>query len=307
MPLAGLRRAVMLLTAVPLPGGPSGADGADTGGAGLPASGGTPAPAGGAGLPGRGGGTPAPASGAGLPGPGGGTPAPAGGASLPGRGAAVMCWAPVVGLILGGIAAGILELASRVADGGPLLAAALAIAALALLTRGLHLDGLADFADGLGSRRPAAAALQVMRQPDIGPFGVATLILTLLIQVAALARAAQAGRGGAAVIAATVAARLAMTLACRRGVPAARGTGLGASVAGSVHPVVPAVQIAAALAVAGWLDWRLAAGMAAALAVSVPLTGLAVRRLGGITGDVLGAVAEIAATICLLVIALSPG
>jgi adenosylcobinamide-GDP ribazoletransferase len=255
MPWDGLRRAVTLLTAVPLPPGRSGADAA--------------------------------------------------GRPTARQAAAVMYWAPVIGLVLGAIAAGVLELASRLGRSGPLLAAVLAIAALALLTRGLHLDGLADLADGLGSRRPAAAALQIMRQSDIGPFGVVTLVLTLLIQVAALARAAQAGRGGGAVIAAAVAARLAMTLACRRGIPASRGSGLGAGMAGSVHPLAAAALIAAGLAGAAWADWRLAAGMAAGLAVSLALTALAVRRLGGVTGDVLGAVAELTGAACLLVIALS--
>ena len=63
----------------------------------------------------------------------------------------------------------------------------LALAALALLTRGLHLDGLADTADGLGPLRGRERALQVMHQSDVGPFGVATLVLTLLLQIACLA------------------------------------------------------------------------------------------------------------------------
>src|SRR5580698_4795532 len=74
-----------------------------------------------------------------------------------------------------------------------LLAAALAIGTGAVATRALHLDGLADFADGLGSAKPAGQALDIMRRSDIGPFGVVTLILTLLIQVSALARAQERG------------------------------------------------------------------------------------------------------------------
>ena len=61
----------------------------------------------------------------------------------------------------------------------------LVVVALALLSRGLHLDGLADLADGLGSRRPAAGAHEVMARSDIGPFGVAAVVLALLLQVAA--------------------------------------------------------------------------------------------------------------------------
>src|ERR1019366_9421136 len=108
----------------------------------------------------------------------------------PTRGSArtAMTWAPVIGLLLGGAAAGVIEFCTGVLQAGPLLAAVLAVAALAALTRGLHLDGL-------GSRRPAAMALDIMQRSDIGPYGVATLVLTLLIQVTALATAQERGRG----------------------------------------------------------------------------------------------------------------
>jgi len=251
MPLDGLRLALTLLTAIPLPGARGGA--------------------------------------------------------APSRRAAgaAMAWAPAVGLLLGGAAAAVLELAARWGHSGPLLAAVLAVATLAAGSRALHLDGLADTADGLGSRRPAGAALAIMKRSDIGPFGVVTLVLTLGIQVTALAQAQALGRGVPAVIAAAVASRLALTWACRRGVPAARGTGLGALVAGTVSPAIPAVLTVAALAAAYPLGIMVAVGVAAGLAVSLALTALAVRRLGGITGDVLGALVEVATAACLLVTALS--
>jgi adenosylcobinamide-GDP ribazoletransferase len=229
---------------------------------------------------------------------------------------AAMTWAPAIGLLLGVVAAGVLELSVRLARTGPLLGAALAIAVLAALTRALHLDGLADLADGLGSRRPAAEALDIMKRPDIGPYGVATLVLTLLVQVAALARAQQLGRGLIAVAVAAVTARLAITWACRRGVPAARGTGLGALVAGTVPRRVALALAAVVLAASTGAGWTLTGGWvhadgwifpvaaAAGLAVSVLVTRLAVRRLGGITGDVLGAIAEITTATCLIVTAI---
>lgn len=218
--------------------------------------------------------------------------------------AAAMYWAPVVGLLLGAVAAGLL-LACRAGHSGPLLAAVLAIGVLAALTRGLHLDGLADLADGLGSRQDADRALQIMKQSDIGPFGVLTIVLTVLIQVSALARAEAIGRGPVAVAAAAVTARLAIMLACRRNVPSARPDGLGALVAGTVRPLPAAVLVLAALAGAGAFGWIYPAAMAVALVVSLALTTLATRRLGGITGDVLGAVAEVAVAACLLVTAFS--
>jgi adenosylcobinamide-GDP ribazoletransferase len=217
---------------------------------------------------------------------------------------AAMYWAPVVGLALGGIAAGVLA-GCQHGHTGALLAAALAVAVLAALTRALHLDGLADTADGLGSRQPAAGALAVMARSDIGPFGVVTLVLVLLIQVSALAQADRTGRGPVAILVAVATSRVAITLACRRGVPAARPGGLGALVAGTVNPLVAALLAVAAAGGAAALGWIYPVAVAAGLACSLALTTLATRRLGGITGDVLGAAAEVAAAACLLVTAIS--
>ena len=234
--------------------------------------------------------------------------------------AAAMAWAPAVGLLLGVVASAVLLVADHPLGAGPLTAAGLAIGLLALLSRGLHLDGLADLADGLASGKPAPAALDIMRRSDIGPLGTVTLILTLLIQVAALSQAESAGhgRGPAALIAAVVTGRLALTWACRRGVPAARPEGLGALVAESIRPAIPAAITVATLAAAvaavaisaavvgeplGWtLPFAVLAGLGAGFAVQQH----AVRRLGGITGDVLGALAEVATTITLVVAAMGP-
>ncbi|MFD8555470.1 adenosylcobinamide-GDP ribazoletransferase, partial [Streptomyces fradiae] len=118
-----------------------------------------------------------------------------------------MLCAPFAGLVVGGCAAaaGVLLL---LLGAGPLLAAVASAAVPAVLTRGLHLDGLADTADGLGSARPAEEALRIMKRSDIGPFGVVTLVFVLLAQVAALYELYGQGwaRGAvAAVVAGTVA------------------------------------------------------------------------------------------------------
>lgn len=228
----------------------------------------------------------------------------AGEPSRPAAGAA-MVWAPVIGLLLGCAAALVLYVFQRYGHAGPLLGATLAIIVLAALSRCLHLDGLADFADGLGSRKPADQALDIMRRSDIGPFGVATLVLTVLLQVTALTQADALGRGVTSVIAAAITGRLALTWACRRGVPAARGEGLGALVAGTVHPAIPAALSAAALVGGAAFGLIFVVAVAAGLAASLAVTWLAVRRLGGITGDVLGAQVEISAAVCLVVLALS--
>ncbi len=234
--------------------------------------------------------------------------------------AAAMAWAPVVGLLLGAIGAAVLLGADHPLGAGPLTGAVLAISSLALLSRGLHLDGLADLADGLGSGQPAPVALEIMHRSDIGPFGTVTLILSLLIQVAALSQAESSGpgRGAAALIAAVVTGRLALTWACRRGVPSARPDGLGALVAGTVRPAIPVLITVAAVAAAAAavavstrlasqpLGWTLPLAVVAGLAAALVVQRHAVRRLGGITGDVLGALAEVAATVTLVVAAMGP-
>ncbi|MGX1121081.1 cobalamin synthase [Streptomyces ambofaciens] len=105
-----------------------------------------------------------------------------------------MLCAPLAGLTVGVAAAGA-GLLLLLLGAGNLLAAVATTAVPAVLTRGLHLDGLADTADGLGSGKPAEDALRIMKQSDIGPFGVLTLLFTLLAQVAALAQGPTTTRG----------------------------------------------------------------------------------------------------------------
>jgi adenosylcobinamide-GDP ribazoletransferase len=220
----------------------------------------------------------------------------------PTGGRAMLC-APLVGVVLGGFAAGAGALLAW--RGGGLLGAVAAVSVLAGLTRGLHLDGLADVADGLGSGKPAEDALRIMKQSDIGPFGVLTLVLVLLAQVAALAGqfAQSPGRGALAVLTAAVAARCALPWGCRRSVPAARPGGLGAMVAGTVPEAgVWAVTALSALAL-GAADPRAAMAVVVGVAAAWLLLRRCVRRFGGITGDVLGAMAETAATVALVVVA----
>lgn len=227
---------------------------------------------------------------------------------------AAMLWAPLVGLVLGALAGGC-GAAVALLGGGPLLASVAAVGLLAALTRGLHLDGLADVADGLGSGRPAEDALRIMKQSDIGPFGVLTLVLVLLGQVAALAQAYGAGawRGALAVVTAAVAARAALGWGCLRRVPAARPGGLGAAVAGTVVAGgAAAVTAGSALTtgLAAAADGTAALCYPAALLIGVGCAAVllrrCLRRLGGITGDVLGALAETAATGTLIALALLP-
>jgi adenosylcobinamide-GDP ribazoletransferase len=218
-----------------------------------------------------------------------------------------MSIAPYVGLALG-LAVGGIGIGAVAVGASPLVAAVLAIASSAALTRGLHLDGLADTADGLGSYRDAAGALEIMRKPDVGPFGVVVLVLVLLAQVAAAAQLlTRPWLPALAGIATAVAVgRLGISLACWRRIPAARPDGLGATVAGTVG--VPALAVGAfvlagvaLLATPAWLG---PVALGTGLLTGAALLAHAVRRLGGITGDVLGAVCEATTTLTYVVMSL---
>ncbi|MGH3913482.1 MAG: adenosylcobinamide-GDP ribazoletransferase [Pseudonocardiaceae bacterium] len=214
-------------------------------------------------------------------------------------------WAPVLGAALGLLATvGLATL--HVLDTPPLLAGLLVVGMLAMLTRGMHLDGLADTADGLGCYGGATRALAVMRDGSAGPFAVVTLVLVLATQAAALGALAETGRLLAVVLAVT-AGRVAMCWCARTAMPPARADGLGALVAGSQPPAV-AVAWTSALLAGGLVAipgraWQgvLAVGLAAMLVVA--FSAHTRRRFGGVTGDVLGAASELAGTVVLVVCA----
>ncbi|MFE4953828.1 adenosylcobinamide-GDP ribazoletransferase [Streptomyces sp. NPDC056653] len=226
--------------------------------------------------------------------------------------AGMLC-APLAGLVVGLLAAvpgGLLLLFGS----GPLLAAVASAAVPAVLTRGLHLDGLADTADGLGSGKPAEDALRIMKQSDIGPFGVITLLFVLLAQIAVLHQlyGQSWAHGAMAAVVAGVTARLALTLASRQGVPPARPEGLGAAVAGTVPlraaagaaAVVVAACAGAGAVFGGYAPLHQGLAVVGGLAGAQVLLRHCVRRFGGVTGDVFGAVAEVAATGTLVGLAL---
>ncbi|MGN6605895.1 MAG: adenosylcobinamide-GDP ribazoletransferase [Jatrophihabitans sp.] len=221
----------------------------------------------------------------------------------------VVLWLPLLGGALGAVAGLVVALVLWRAPGAGLPAAVLAVATLALLTRGLHLDGLADTADGLGSRAEPRRALEIMRRSDIGPFGVVTLVLLVVADVAALSALAGAGRWVplAALVTAAATGRLAVVHACLPGVPSARPDGFGALVAGRTPATAAAVLTAATLAlgaacaaladapIAGWV-----VAQVVALGVAALFRAHTTRRLGGVTGDVFGALVELATALTLV-------
>ncbi|MFC7344130.1 adenosylcobinamide-GDP ribazoletransferase [Saccharopolyspora griseoalba] len=211
--------------------------------------------------------------------------------------------APLVGALLGG--AGALVLWGLSAAGAPpLLAGFLVVGLLALLTRGMHVDGLADTVDGLGCYGGPERALQVMRDGGAGPFAVVALIVLLGAQ--AVSFGALAHQPWVLVLACAV-GRAGFVLCCRRGVPAARPEGLGALVAGS-QPTWLVAGWWLALATLGFLaGHHVLVGVLAAAALLQVFVQHATRRFGGINGDVLGASSELATTVVLIAAALGLG
>ena len=225
-------------------------------------------------------------------------------APSPAQAAAAIRWAPAVGALLGAAAGGVL-LGLSVLGVAPQAAGLLTVGLLALATRGMHLDGLADTADGLGCYGPPERALAVMRDGGAGPFGVVALLVALGAQAAALAALLDAAPGVvlAVVVLAAATGRAGFGWVCRRGVPAARPGGLGATVAGSQPCWVPLLWwtalAGAGLALAG-VHGLLAVGLGAVLVAA--LSRHTARRFGGMTGDVLGAASELATTVALVVL-----
>lgn len=238
------------------------------------------------------------------------TVVPVGTIDVPTRGHArwAMLLAPVAALPVAVAVSAVVAL-GHLASLPAMLSAALAVAVIAAGTRAMHLDGLADTVDGLGAGWTRERALEVMRSGDVGPMGVAALLLVLLAQVAALSAIVDRPEGWLVAGGAVVVSRASVLMTCRVGMPSARPSGLGAVVAGSVPNgatvlggVVVAGVLALAASVAGLSPWAgVAAVVVGALAVGL-LLRLCRRVFGGVTGDVMGAAIEVAFTVILIVL-----
>jgi adenosylcobinamide-GDP ribazoletransferase len=208
-------------------------------------------------------------------------------------------WFPLVGAVVGGIGAGALLGAHRLWP--PFVAAGLSLLATVLVTGAFHEDAVADAADGLGGGRSRERALEIMRDSRIGSYGAVALFLILSARIGCLTTMAPID-GARALIGAHVLARWS-SLPLIWALPYARPQGTGTPFVGTVtRPRLLGGTLLTALLVALSLGWRaVPAGLAAAV-----ITAIAARyfrcRLGGITGDCLGATNQIVEVVTYLTV-----
>ncbi len=222
-----------------------------------------------------------------------------GGASLP-TGRAVS-WFPVVGLLVGSALGGVWWLAGQAWPG--LVAAAVVVGADLALTGLLHFDGLVDAADGLLAHLPVERRLEVMAEPGVGGFGVGVGAAVLVARFAALATL----RPSVLLLAGLWCASRTWMAVVIWTVPYARsGGGLASAFMGSPSRAAPVGALGLGTSLGLLAAWRLWPGVASVVAGSIGSLGvvlLARRRVGGFTGDVLGAAGMVGETLGLLVAA----
>ena len=206
-------------------------------------------------------------------------------------------WFPVVGAGVGLAEAGVYAGARMLLP--PLVAAGLAVVAGILLTGAFHEDGLGDTADALAGGTDRDSTVRILKDPRLGTFGVLAVAASLLLRVAAVAALPPAA--AVAALPAAGALSRAVAVATMTVLPAAADTGLGASYVRTLSRPRALAGAAAGLMVAVALLGMAALWAAAAAGLVAVLLGrLAVRRIGGVTGDVLGAVQQLGEVLVLL-------
>jgi adenosylcobinamide-GDP ribazoletransferase len=208
-------------------------------------------------------------------------------------------WFPVVGALIGAVVGGI---AAGLGEILPVpVAAAVAVLSGVALTGALHEDGLADTADALGGGWTRERRLEILDDPRHGSYGGAAMCGSIVLRVVAVASLGPAAAFAGLVAAHTLARGAAVT--SMGAVPPAKPDGLGAGYARSVTPVRAVLAALVAVAVAalatGWWAGPLAVTAAAA---AVLVVYWAWRAIGGITGDVLGAIEQVAECAVLVVV-----
>ena len=202
-------------------------------------------------------------------------------------------WFPAVGLLLGGMLA-FLDLALRALHLPVLLNSALLLAALAALTRALHLDGFMDTCDALLGGFDRERRLEILRDPHVGAFAVVGVVCLLLVKLAALTALPEGSRTGVLILFPCL-SRAAMLLVMES-FPYARREGLGTPFASGARPIRAVDWRAGRRRGCGRPDRTAGAGAGGAGRQRSRgwSAAWATRLLGGVTGDIYGAVNETA-------------
>ena len=207
--------------------------------------------------------------------------------------------APVAGALVGALGAAAYALAHGLGL-PPSVAAGLAVATTLIATGGLHEDGLADTADGFGAGATRERRLEIMRDAWIGAFGACALVLSLALRWSALATLADPLRVAATLIAAHAAAR-AMLPVLMAFTPPARTDGLSATAGAPPADSVAAAALLGVVVLA--LGLGLKGGFVALLVLiagAAAMRWLTMRKIGGQTGDVLGATEQLGEILVML-------
>ena len=216
------------------------------------------------------------------------------------RGAkAAWAW-PVAGAVIGALAASVAVFALALGL-TPGITAALTLAATALLTGAMHEDGLADTADGLWGGWTRARRLEIMKDSHTGSYGVLALVLVTLVRWSALSTLLEAGGGFAAIIAVACLSRAPMAI-LMAWLPNARAGGLSQSVGRPGAGTAATALLIGGVVSFGLLGWQTVAVALAVAFVCLALGLIARAKIGGQTGDILGASQQLAeaAALCAL-------
>ena len=221
--------------------------------------------------------------------------------------ATALYWFVPVALVLGSCVFGIAWLLAPV--GAPFLTGALVVAVLTILTRAFHLDGLADMADGFGGGWTRERVLEIMKDSHVGAFGVITLCLTLAVKVEAVAYLCGSGDIGFLVLVPLFSRLLVVLQAVANPYARPEGGTAGRLVAEASwrHLLASLLWTGALLAVFGFMPWNVVAiVLGTGLAVTMYIAVVGRRRIGGVTGDLLGATVELSETLMFVAAVLVP-
>lgn len=212
----------------------------------------------------------------------------------------VLAWIPLVGLVIGGVAACAVWVSAFILP--PLVCGVIGVVVWEAITGGLHLDGVSDCGDGLIVEVPPERRLEIMKDSRLGTFGGAALFLTLGMKIAIITSLVQQGNAAWLFFSFALAGMFArscifLTVPYRT----ARPGGLGEAIREGLKPIhaLPSVFLATVgCALTGWYGF---AALAAAILAAEGILAFSAKRLGGVTGDVFGCMIETVEWVVLLI------